>query len=72
MSLAILTFSLPDESAEFDNAAHAKEWRSVVEELEEYLHDRIDSRRSKGAREAMRDAHAELIAMIRDRGLVLK
>jgi len=34
---AVLTFRLPQEREEFDDAVHGSEWRWTIQELDEYL-----------------------------------
>jgi hypothetical protein len=70
MSRALLVFDLPDEADLFDNASHATQWRSVVEELDQYLRDRLKyGELPKRVRDEMQTARNELFAMLRDRGL---
>lgn len=38
---ATLSFSLPDEHAEFRDALEGTKWRSVCEEMDQYLRDAI-------------------------------
>lgn len=70
MSTATLSYSLPDEAEEFDNATHATQWRSVVEEIDQYLRDQVKfGEHKRPARAALEAARTELFCMIRDRGL---
>jgi hypothetical protein len=39
MPRAILSFRLPQESAELENALHGADWRSVCQELHRWLRD---------------------------------
>lgn len=70
MSRAILVFDLPDEADLFDNAAHATAWRSVVEEIDQYLRDRLEyGELPRRTRDELQTARNELFVMLRDRGL---
>lgn len=64
MSRAILVFDLPTEADEFETAAHAQRWRSLVWEFSQWLRSEIKhGDRSSAAKSALGDARDELFAL---------
>lgn len=65
---AILTFRLPQEQEEFDDASHGGEWHCVMRELDEFL--RQDLKYCAG-RKMSEDIRTKLHEILDGRGLLL-
>lgn len=66
MPKAILTYRLPQEQEEFDNAVRGAEWRWALEELDEFLRQDLKHGTGRKTSEEIRD---ELRRILDERGL---
>jgi len=67
---AVLTFRLPQEREEFDNAVHGGDWRYAMQELDEHLKQRGDTDAVAVRRQAAL-LREELHRILDERGLAL-
>jgi hypothetical protein len=68
---ATLTFSLPEEQEEFQNASNGTDWRMVAMDMAEWLKRKRDGDLSEAEDSAYQSARDQLFALIEDRGLSL-
>jgi len=65
---AILTFRLPQEQEEFDNASHGGDWRYAMQALDECLRQDLKYGTGRKTSEEIRDA---IRLILDERGLSL-
>jgi hypothetical protein len=73
MAKATITFNLPDEQDDFNNAVHASDYKAVIWDLDQKLRAKIkyDETLNESSANAYQDARDMLRELISDYGVTL-
>jgi len=70
--MAVLSFTLPEEQEQFEEAAHGGEWKSVLQELAEWLHLQVKhGNASRASKMTYEMARVELYRLANESNLEL-